>query len=101
MDHYSNCQDRVLARIRRYDTYHDTGVTIQCIAFYCDAVSKATHCLTHLCSWCLHWQYVLSVFLSQLMLRCCERISWMKIDYNTAIVPSAFQTLQKVNHRHK
>ena len=26
------------------DTYHDTGVTIQCIAIYCDIVSKAIYC---------------------------------------------------------
>ncbi len=33
----------VLARIWRYDTYHDTGVAIRYIVIHCNTVSKATY----------------------------------------------------------
>lgn len=38
-----------MARIWRYDMYHETEVTIQDIVIYCNSVGKALYCFIGLC----------------------------------------------------
>lgn len=37
-------KDCVLPRIQRYDTYHDTRVTLRYIVIYCDTVNNVIYC---------------------------------------------------------
>lgn len=39
----STVQGCVLARIWLYEMYQDTGITMQCIAMYCDTVSEVIY----------------------------------------------------------